>query len=164
MASQFAEGDRVEVKRKDGGYFEAVVLGRHASREGLIFVEFKTILVAQRLLKEYVDLGQLRPVPTSELNRCFKPGDCVDAFLQSDGGWRRGFISEILENSKYVVDFGGIVQEATVREIEQHNVRIHREWGDGSWFPPIQVQQQVFLKISFSFFLYLCPFPFSWAF
>ena len=48
---------------------------------------------------------------------------------------------DIYENSKYLVLFDEEEQEL---EIEQWNLRLHRNWVRGSWDPPLL--EQVFFK------------------
>ncbi|KAK6265234.1 hypothetical protein QUC31_016071 [Theobroma cacao] len=135
LQGQISKGDRVEVKRPNGAYYAATVLRfPSVTRKNTVFVEYEVINEGTKHVKEYVDLSNLRPLPPCEPNRCFVPGDSVDAHWEN--GWRKGVVKDILENSKYVVGFDGNGEKEEESEIEQCNLRLHREWDDGSWVPP----------------------------
>jgi hypothetical protein len=75
----------------------------------------------------------------------------VDVYC--DNGSHKGTVKDILENSRYAVGFDGECSEGIVSE--QCNLRLHREWDEGSWIPPLL--DQVFSTISFLlFFCFLC--------
>lgn len=87
-------------------------------------------------MREYVRVGDVRPVPPVELNMFFMIGNVVDAFFENEG-WRKGEIKEILENSRYEIVFD---EGKLVEQFDQWNVRLHRVWDDGCWNPPLQLQ------------------------
>lgn len=65
-----------------------------------------------------------------------------------------GSVADIVENSRYSVPFVGVVEESA---FEQWNLRLHRDWDDGSWIPPFDSQvyiererELILLKILFS--------------
>ncbi|XVF62403.1 hypothetical protein PTKIN_Ptkin09bG0004800 [Pterospermum kingtungense] len=130
---QLSKGDQVEVKRPNGANYAATVLRLPSTmQKNMVFVEYQAVYEGSARVKGYVDVSNVRPLPPLELNRCFKIGDSVDAYREN--GWREGVVREILENSKYIVGFGEKEEES---EVEQCNLRLHREWDDGSWVPPL---------------------------
>ncbi|XVE82312.1 hypothetical protein DITRI_Ditri15bG0138200 [Diplodiscus trichospermus] len=135
---QLSEGDQVEVKRPNGAYYAATVLRLpSAMQKTMVFVEYQDVYEGAKRMKGYVDLCHVRPLLPREMNRYFKAGDSVDAYWEN--GWRKGVVRDILENSKYVVGFEGNAEKEAESEIEQCNLRLHREWDDGSWVPPLSV-------------------------
>ncbi|GAV71673.1 LOW QUALITY PROTEIN: Agenet domain-containing protein, partial [Cephalotus follicularis] len=136
--TQFTKGEQVEILKPDPNttndvvYYPATVLRSPALHKNLISIEHHQI-------KEYVDLDSLRPTPPRELNRCFIVGDHVDAFFESECVWRRGVVGGILENSKVV----GVNGRSGESEIQQWNLRVHRDWDDGSWVPPLPLQNKL---------------------
>ncbi|KAL4308705.1 hypothetical protein GQ457_01G002690 [Hibiscus cannabinus] len=132
---QLNKGDEIEVKRPNGAYYAATVLRPpSAMQKNMVFVEYKTVYEGPKCVRGFVDLTHVRPSPPLELSRCFKIGDCVDAYWEN--GWRKGVVRDLLENSKFVVGFDGNGEkEDEESEVEQCNLRLHREWEDGSWVP-----------------------------
>ncbi|KAL6970205.1 hypothetical protein U1Q18_029908 [Sarracenia purpurea var. burkii] len=148
------KGDKVEITR--GGdsslWFPAsVVRPFPAKHKGQIYVEYETLTSGEsepKRLREYVSAANVRPFPPVELHRFFMAGDNVDVFHEN--AWRRGTIAAVLENSRYSVSFDGAVKEF---EFEHWNLRLHRDWDDGSWVPPFHQQikpREMKLKIKFS--------------
>ncbi|XP_068325579.1 protein AGENET DOMAIN (AGD)-CONTAINING P1-like [Pyrus communis] len=138
--THFSKGDEVEVVTKPsrgstGPYYPATVRRSVVKDKAHILVQYQTLTtpnaVSPRLLQEIVELGNVRPAPPRELYQFFKVGDDVDAYREN--GWSRGTVTDILENSKYLVALRG--EEF---ECEQCDLRIHRDWDDGSWVPPFQ--------------------------
>ncbi|ESQ49389.1 hypothetical protein EUTSA_v10020690mg [Eutrema salsugineum] len=132
-------GDRVEVERVVSGaaaYFPASVVSAPSLRKKLVWVEHEALLVGSSVrMKEYVIPTRLRPSPPRELNRSFKAGDEVDIFRDSEGCWVRGNVTTILGDSRYIVEFkGGNRPEA---QVDHLNLRLHREWEDGTWVPSL---------------------------
>ncbi|XWS08456.1 hypothetical protein CRYUN_Cryun40dG0004100 [Craigia yunnanensis] len=133
---QLSKGDQVEVKRPNGAYYAATVLRPPSvMQKSMVFVEYQAVYEGSKSVKGYVDLSHVRPLPPLEPNRYFKAGDSVDAYW--DHGWRKGVVRDILENSKYIVGFEDYGEKEEESEIEQCNLRLHREWDDGSWVPPL---------------------------
>ncbi|KAK9288008.1 hypothetical protein L1049_016453 [Liquidambar formosana] len=160
--SHFNKGDEVEVTTEDGRtnatWYPATVLRSPAKNKDQIYVEYKTLTSdsnGSKPLREHINVTNVRPVPPPELHRFFKVGENVDAFYEK--GWRRGTVADILENSRYLVKVDGMGEEIA---IEQCHSRLHREWDDGSWVPPLEGQKtsselevksrRVKLKIKFS--------------
>lgn len=150
----FKRGDNVEVLRPNLFYSLATILQPPGpTHRHHYFVQFQTLddddnnnninfnninnyNYDDDIVREYVRVDDVRPVPPVELNMCFMIGNVVDAFFDNEG-WRKGEIRDILENSRYeiVFDEGKLVQE-----FDQWNVRLHRVWDDGCWIPPLQLQ------------------------
>ncbi|XP_058000854.1 protein AGENET DOMAIN (AGD)-CONTAINING P1 isoform X3 [Hevea brasiliensis] len=142
--THFHKGDQIEVLKLENGpntltYYAAAVLRSPVKQRTKILIEYQTLMIiesdCQKCVTELVDLASVRPMPPRELNKCFKMGDSVDVYC--DNGWQKGTVKDILENSKYVVGFDG-KSEGIVAE--QCNLRLHREWDDGSWVPPLPEQ------------------------
>ncbi|CAH8259591.1 unnamed protein product [Arabidopsis lyrata] len=142
-------GDRVEVERLVSGataYFPATVVSAPSVRKKLVWVEHESLTVGGSVsvrMKEYVIPTRLRPSPPRELNRRFKADDEVDVFRDSEGCWVRGNVTTVFEESRYIVEFkGGNRPEI---EVDQFDLRLHREWQDGAWVPSL-LQQSNFLE------------------
>ncbi|XP_010464225.1 PREDICTED: DUF724 domain-containing protein 6-like [Camelina sativa] len=133
-------GDRVEVERIVSGataYFPATVVSAPSVRKNHVLVEHEALTVGGSVrMKEYVTPTRLRPSPPRELNRRFKAKDEVDVFRDTEGCWVRGNVTTVLGDSRYIVEFkGGNRPEI---EVDQLDMRLHREWQDGSWVPSLQ--------------------------
>ncbi|XP_050372292.1 protein AGENET DOMAIN (AGD)-CONTAINING P1-like [Argentina anserina] len=149
--TQFNKGDQVEVTTSPhnfstGPYYPATVLRPVIKDKAHIFIQYQTIAPhdggAPKPLKEIVAAANVRPTPPRELHRPFKAGDDVDALRA--GRWYRGTVREILESSKYLVVLDG--QAVKEFECESFDLRVHREWDDGSWVPP-PVEDELELQI-----------------
>ncbi|MCD7446839.1 hypothetical protein HAX54_017901 [Datura stramonium] len=141
----FNKGDAVEVLKTNPFtiWFPATVLRStpcKKTRNGQIYVEFQTLSDKKPSgrRKEYVNAGDVRPAPPPELHRYFKVGDNVEV-LYEEKGWKKGKVNDILENSLYLVSLNGVEEE--IMEVEQWGLRVFRDWDDGSWVPPLEVQQ-----------------------
>lgn len=144
MPLHFQKNDAVEVLRSPNLYLPATVLGLPSPKHrDKVYVQLETLNSRDR---EYVNVCEVRPVPPVELHRYFMAGEAVDAFVEGVGWRSGGKIEDILENSKYRVSFGEKEGEEVVEEIDQMNVRIHRDWDHGSWIPPFQFQVYTFIK------------------
>lgn len=135
-------GDRVEVKRLVSGataYFPATVVRAPSVRKNHVWVEHEALNVrGSARMKEYVLPTRLRPSPPRELNRRFKADDEVDVFSDTEGCWVRGNVTTVLEDSRYIVEFKGEIRPEI--EVDQLDLRLHREWQDGSWVPSLLQQ------------------------
>ncbi|XP_019174196.1 PREDICTED: uncharacterized protein LOC109169756 isoform X2 [Ipomoea nil] len=160
--AQFNKGDRVEVLMRDNFpiWFPAAVLRpsvRKNQRAGQIYVEFETLCSdddPMKRRKEYVHLSAVRPAPPGEPCCYFRVGESADVFYENRG-WRRGTVDEILENSMYMVALGDEDAVESVK-VEQWQLRVHRDWKDGCWVPPLeesQVDQQYQQKKSEDFLM-----------
>nr|GME06246.1 duf724 domain-containing protein 3 [Ipomoea batatas] len=147
---QFNKGDRVEVLKRDNFpiWFPAAVL-RHSVRKkqraGQIYVAFETLCSVDdpmKRRKEYVHLSAVRPAPPAAQPCYFRVGESADVFYENRG-WRRGTVDEILENSMYMVGLGDEDGEKAVESVklEQWQLRVHRDWKDGCWVPPLEESQ-----------------------
>ncbi|XAR49716.1 hypothetical protein NMG60_11032994 [Bertholletia excelsa] len=139
----FDKGDKVEVLRGDDlslWFPGKVIRSSRAMYKDQIYVEYETLKSGKKKakrLREYVAAASIRPSPPLELHRYFKAGETVDAFHEN--AWRRGTVVDILENSRYLVSFDGLDDKF---EFEQWILRLHREWDDGSWFPPFPEKRE----------------------
>ncbi|KAK2990187.1 hypothetical protein RJ640_014639 [Escallonia rubra] len=119
-------------------FYPATVL--HSPSNDTVQLKFETLNSTKnpkKRLKDHVHVASVRPdPPPPELHRFFVVGEAVDGFLSN--GWRKGKVVDILENSKYLVSFDG---ENENEEVEQYSLRLHRDWVDGSWVPPLQSQE-----------------------
>ncbi|WCJ23253.1 agenet domain-containing protein [Euphorbia peplus] len=133
----FFKGDQVEVMKQVNGphtltYYAATVLSSPSNHKPQILVQYNCDAGDRKGSIEMVDFECLRPVPRRMLHERFRMGDRVDVFC--DDGWQKGTVKDLLENSMYVVGFDG-KSEGIVAE--QCRLRLHREWDDGLWTPPI---------------------------
>ncbi|KFK41896.1 hypothetical protein AALP_AA2G186200 [Arabis alpina] len=131
-------GDRVEVERVVSGavvYFPAIVVNEPSVRKNVVWVEHESLVVGGSVrMKEYVIPTHLRPSPPCEPNRRFKSGDEVDVFRYIEGCWVRGKVKKtVLGDSRYIVEFSGENRPETV--VGHFNLRLHRDWEDGTWKP-----------------------------
>ncbi|KAG4907300.1 hypothetical protein JHK82_055961 [Glycine max] len=138
----FKPGTAVEVSSEDDGFrgswFTGTVIRRLASERFL--VEYDNLLADDKTtkkLREVLGLRHLRPLPPTETDREFKFGDEVDAF--HNDGWWEGHITQELENERFAVYFR-VSKEQLVFSKEQ--LRLHREWLNHDWVPPLQQKQQ----------------------
>lgn len=119
-------------------YYAATVLKSPSKKENTVYVEYHTVLVSDgrdgssRQVREHVDGSRVRPLPPPDIDMRFGLGEDVDAFCGN--GWKVGSVSGVLMNSKYLVVFGDGEEQA---EFEGCDLRIHRDWKDGFWTPPL---------------------------
>ncbi|KAI3730145.1 hypothetical protein L6452_18821 [Arctium lappa] len=150
---EFTKGDAIEVLRNadDGDipvWFPATVIDSPPT-SGTLHVKFTTLYMDQRgdrkrkrkKVRDYVTVtkGNTRPVPPPEPHRRFVIGEEVEAFHEK--GWRRGKVKDVLEDFKYRVIIGGVLQVV----VEKSRVRVCRDWkqDDGSWLPsPLDQHQE----------------------
>lgn len=64
-------------------------------------------------------------------------------------------ITKELENGKFHVYFKRSKEQL---EFGEDQLRLHREWINGSWKPPLEEDEQVEEVSSFGYFLFLCVF------
>ncbi|KAF8089624.1 hypothetical protein N665_0501s0036 [Sinapis alba] len=107
-------------------------------------VEYTTLFFdkeGRKRLKEVVDADQLRPpVPAMserEKERDIAVGEDVDAFY-SDGWWE-GTVTEVLGDGRFSVYFRASKEQIRFGRDE---LRVHREWVNGAWKPPIDETQE----------------------
>uniref|UniRef100_A0A7N2LXR1 Agenet domain-containing protein n=1 Tax=Quercus lobata TaxID=97700 RepID=A0A7N2LXR1_QUELO len=147
----FRKGDQVEVTKPhhhsyatttsvatNGPYYPAIVLRSHPTKDHHLLIQYQTLKslhsgpYGPQLLTEYVHWARVRPIPPNDPHQGLKVGDSVDAFRGCS--WVKGTVMDIYENSKYLVLFDEEEQEL---EIEQWNLRLHRNWVRGSWDAPL---------------------------
>ncbi|CAN8269592.1 unnamed protein product [Cochlearia groenlandica] len=138
-------GDRVEVERVVHGaaaYFPAIVVPAPSVRKNFVCVEHEALIVGGSVrMKEYVNPTLLRPSPPRDLDLMFKSGDEVDVYRDSEGFWVRAKVKAVLGDSRYIVKIQGENRSET--EIDQYNVRIHRDWVGETWVPCLLQQDNV---------------------
>lgn len=138
----FKPGTAVEISSEDDGFRGSWFSGRivrHLASDRFL-VEYDNLLEdeeSSKKLREVLLLRQLRPLPPAETLREFKFGDEVDAF--HNDGWWEGHITEELEDGRFSVYFR-VSREQIVFPKEE--LRLHREWVDHNWVPPLQPQEQ----------------------
>ncbi|CAN1195142.1 Protein AGENET DOMAIN (AGD)-CONTAINING P1 [Linum perenne] len=136
LTSELSAGDEVEFVRRDFAtgqlsYYLATVLRSPAKQHNMILIEYHTILHGSMPAKELIYATSVRPAPPTEYVSWFQLEDDVDVYIA--GGWYRGTVKDIDVNSNYLVSFARQGDEIVA---EQCNMRHHREWNDGAWFPP----------------------------
>ncbi|XP_042516304.1 protein AGENET DOMAIN (AGD)-CONTAINING P1-like isoform X2 [Macadamia integrifolia] len=135
----FKKGRKVEACFDEpgirGAWFTATVL-RPPRRDKKVHLEFQSLLNEEgssERLKEKVTVVNVRPPPPLEFHRTFKMSDEVDAF--HDDGWWEGVITKVHDKDRFSVYFRNSKDELV---FPAANLRLHREWVDGSWVPPIE--------------------------
>jgi len=132
----FSKWDAVEIIHDSSIYFPATVIRSPAKTRTHLYVEYQTLAACKNRpdrLKEFVEVGSVRPAPRPEPNRTFVLSDAVDAYREC--GWRRGTVVGILVNAKYLVLFEGSEQQV---QFDHSDLRLHREWNSGVWNPPFE--------------------------
>ncbi|XP_047342525.1 protein AGENET DOMAIN (AGD)-CONTAINING P1 [Impatiens glandulifera] len=156
----FVKGAEVEISSDEEGFRGSWFLGtivrsptfhnRTITADNKVLVQYKTIFVDEvsgNLLQEYLNLVQLRPPAPRELDRKFHLSEEVDA-CHNDGWWE-GVITEVLDGDRYSVFFRATREQI---EFEKSNLRLHREWKNGKWYPPLEdkpkevVKEEKFIK------------------
>ncbi|XP_027364489.1 DUF724 domain-containing protein 3 [Abrus precatorius] len=138
----FKPGTAVEVSSDDDGFrgswFSGIVIRRLASDRFL--VEYDNLMEdeqSSKRLREVLNLRHLRPLPPSETGREFKFGQEVDAF--HNDGWWEGHITQELGNERFAVYFRASREQLV---FPKERLRLHREWLNFNWVPPIQQSQK----------------------
>ncbi|KAJ4955669.1 hypothetical protein NE237_012452 [Protea cynaroides] len=143
MDTVFPKGAEVEVCFDDpgfrGGWFTATVL-RQPNRDNKIYVEYHTLIAenSKKKLREKADVVNVRPIPPREEHRTFKMSEEVDAFY--DDGWWEGVITKVHDNDRFSVYFRGSKTQST---FPASDLRLHREWVDSNWVPPLEEVHQI---------------------
>ncbi|CAI9289214.1 unnamed protein product [Lactuca saligna] len=149
----FKKGAEVEISSNDNGfrgawYSGTVIKSKNKSNNNhSILVEYKTLMADEsgtKPLRETLDVVQLRPLPPREKrDRNYKFSDEVDAYYND--GWWEGVITAVLPGNRYSVFFRATREQL---EFNRSELRLHREWVDGKWVPPVEEQvQEVSLSI-----------------
>ncbi|XP_022719564.1 DUF724 domain-containing protein 3-like isoform X2 [Durio zibethinus] len=143
-------GSQVEISsnhpRFQGSWFTGSIIKRASSRNPNKFLAQYTLLfqdeAGTKPLKETIDAVDIRPLAPRERARKFKFGEEVDAFHNS--GWWEGVITKELENGKFHVYFKRLKEQL---EFGEDQLRLNRQWVNGSWTPPLEEDGQVEEKV-----------------
>ncbi|XWS57412.1 hypothetical protein CRYUN_Cryun09bG0172000 [Craigia yunnanensis] len=145
-------GSRVEISSNDpgfrGSWFTGSILKRASSRNGnpnKFLVQYTHLFqddAGTKPLKETINAVDIRPLAPRERARKFKFAEEVDAFYND--GWWEGVITKELENGKFHVYFKRSKEQL---EFGEDQLRLHREWVNGSWTPPLEEDEQVEEKV-----------------
>lgn len=140
----FKPGTIVEISSDDpgfrGSWYAGTVVRRASAKEPAKFlVEYTHLFddeAGKKPLREIVDEFQLRPEPPRDGDRCFKFSEEVDAYYND--GWWEGVITEELGNERFSVFFRGSREQL---EFGKEDLRLHREWVNGCWKPPLEEEE-----------------------
>ncbi|KAL5700779.1 hypothetical protein ACHQM5_026187 [Ranunculus cassubicifolius] len=146
VKSEFSKGMLVEVCSDDqglrGAWFVATIL-QSIPRKKKALIQYHTLITSSssdeersKPLKELVDFINLRPIPPKGSNFRFNLSDEVDAY--HNDGWWEGIVTRVLEKDRYLVYFRCGKEEI---EFGEEELRVHREWVNGNWIPPIDVEK-----------------------
>ncbi|XP_030508767.2 protein AGENET DOMAIN (AGD)-CONTAINING P1 isoform X1 [Cannabis sativa] len=146
-------GDLIEVYKpchaSNGPYFPATVIRSPVNiniDNVILYVEYGTHTPnAQEIhptppSREVVSSVNVRPVPPlfSFEQVVFKVGDDVDFFFRNR--WSRGVVESIFEEkARYIVTFHDSARKIVC---PLYNLRVHREWNNGAWNPPLPPSQR----------------------
>ncbi|KAJ4832872.1 hypothetical protein Tsubulata_043544 [Turnera subulata] len=139
-------GAKVEIMSDDegfrGSFYTGTVVRRASSKNPAKYLCEYDLLFADdagtKKLREIHQMGQLRPAQPPDKNpRAFKFGDEVDAF--HNDGWWEGAVTEEQADGKLAVFFR-VSREQIV--FGQDSLRLHREWVDGAWKPPLDEEEE----------------------
>lgn len=138
----FKPGTAVEVSSEDDGFrgswYSGTIIRRLACDRFL--VEYHNLMADEETsqnLREVLGLRHLRPLPPMEIDRELKFGDEVDAYHNE--GWWEGHITEELENGTFAVYFRASKEQLV---FPKEQLRLHREWFNQTWVPPVQQPTQ----------------------
>ncbi|XWS58077.1 hypothetical protein CRYUN_Cryun08bG0004100 [Craigia yunnanensis] len=149
-APHLEPGSKGEVSSNDpgfrGSWFTGSIVKRSSSRDPNKFLVQYTHLFQEEAgtnpLKETINAVDIRPLAPRERARKFNFSEEVDAFY-NDGCWE-GVITKELENGKFHVYFKRSKEQL---EFGEYQLRLHREWINGSWTPPLEEDEQVDEKV-----------------
>lgn len=137
--SNFPNGTKVEVKSDQDGFhgswFTAVIIGATGNNKYL--VEYQTLKTEDesQFFREETDTSCIRPLPpTIQRLYPFSRLEAVDAWCND--GWWIGYISQILDDWKYIVYFKSTNEEIVFKHCD---LRPHQEWVAGQWLPAAKV-------------------------
>lgn len=136
----FKKGSAVEISSNDegfrGAWYSGTVIRQDKKK---VLVEYETLMAdeaGRKRLREALDWVQLRPPPPPEprRRRSFRFSEEVDAYFND--GWWEGVVTEVLAGGgRYSVFFRGTREQM---EFGAAELRVHREWKDGKWVPPLE--------------------------
>ncbi|XP_057464858.1 protein AGENET DOMAIN (AGD)-CONTAINING P1 isoform X1 [Actinidia eriantha] len=141
----FRKGSEVEISSNDegfrGAWYAGTVIRPPSARSKKVLVQYRALMAdeaGKTPLQETLDVVQLRPPPPREAHPRFEFSQEVDA--RYNDGWWEGVVMEVLEDGRCSVFFRGTREQL---EFEASELRVHREWVNGSWVPPLEVEETV---------------------
>ncbi|XP_065853836.1 protein AGENET DOMAIN (AGD)-CONTAINING P1 isoform X2 [Euphorbia lathyris] len=142
---QFKSGTLVEVSSDDEGFRGSWYIGKVIKRASSknpdeYLVEYQKLFedeAGKKPLKENLEWAQLRPLAPKEKKRKFRFGEKVDAY--HNDGWWEGSITNECDDGKFAVFFRGTREQI---EFDEEDLRLHREWANGEWKPPLEGIQE----------------------
>ncbi|CAK7340512.1 unnamed protein product [Dovyalis caffra] len=138
----FKPGSKVEIMSDDVGFRGSFYTGTivKATRTPKFTVQYDKMFEdeeGKKPLKETVNEFQIRPIAPREKKREFKLSEEVDAY--HNDGWWEGVITEVNENGKFAVFFRSTKEQI---EFVEEDLRLHREWVNGEWKPPMEREEE----------------------
>lgn len=127
----FFRGDDVEIASKEigfeGSYYAAIIITPLQKKDYI--VQYRNLMKDDFSgpMRDFVDAGEIRPVPAEIPATGFRVGDKVDAF--HNDGWWFGKISKKI-GANYCVYFKHSKDEL---EYSLDELRVHQDWVDGKW-------------------------------
>ncbi|KAF4379297.1 hypothetical protein F8388_013515 [Cannabis sativa] len=137
----FKLGDRVEVHQpghaSSGPYFPATVIRSPVKMKAnvtILYVEYGSPHPVENPLREIVNADNVRPLLRAE-EVVFEAGDDVEFFFRNR--WFRGVVVSMNEERlRYTVRLHDSTRSITIVCLHR-NLRLHREWDNGAWNPPL---------------------------
>ena len=138
----FKPGSKVEIMSDEAGFRGSFYIGTvvKATRTPEFTVRYEKLFKDEegtKPLQETVNEFQIRPIAPREKKREFKFSEEVDAF--HNDGWWEGVITEVNENGKFAVCFRSTKEQI---EFVEEDLRLHREWVNGEWKPPLEGEEE----------------------
>ena len=138
----FKPGSKVEIMSDEAGFRGSFYIGTvvKATRTPEFTVRYEKLFKDEegtKPLQETVNEFQIRPIAPREKKREFKFSEEVDAF--HNDGWWEGVITEVNENGKFAVFFRSTKEQI---EFVEEDLRLHREWVNGEWKPPLEGEEE----------------------
>ncbi|XP_019058448.1 PREDICTED: DUF724 domain-containing protein 1-like [Tarenaya hassleriana] len=145
-SSHLKRGSAVEISSDEhgfrGSWYPATVVRQFSDKNPAKYqVEYTTLFSdkeGKKRLREIVELGQIRPPPPREKERDFAVEEEVDAHYND--GWWEGHVTEVLGDGEFNVFFRSSREQIRFRK---DDIRLHREWVDGAWMPPLEEDEEV---------------------
>ncbi|XP_019188148.1 PREDICTED: DUF724 domain-containing protein 6 [Ipomoea nil] len=152
LKTYFTDGAEIEISSNDDGFRGAWYEGKvvHSVSKKVkkndssskkenrvqVVVEYATLMADdddKQPLQETVDIVQIRPRQPRERRRRFNLSEEVDAYCND--GWWEGIVMRVLDGRKYSVFFRASKEQL---DFAESALRLHREWADGDWVPPLE--------------------------
>ncbi|XP_027109766.1 protein AGENET DOMAIN (AGD)-CONTAINING P1 [Coffea arabica] len=144
----FIKGAEVEISSDEDGFrgswFAGTVIRK--LKNDKILVEYKTLMqddLRKIPLREEIDVVQLRPPAPRETHREFKVSEEVDVYFND--GWWEGVITGVSKTGKFAVFFRS---SRELSKFHPSKLRLHREWVNGTWVPPLEIEPKEDKKVS----------------